>query len=278
MASYLQARANSGTWILRIEDIDPPREQVGATELIIKALERYGFEWDGPTSFQSENRAGHDAALELLIAQQHAYRCGCSRRDLSGANVGPLGSIYPGTCRQGCDATEYAFRVRTDDNPIIFVDGLQGEQKQSIESESGDFIIKRRDGLIAYQLAVAVDDSAQKITEVVRGIDLLDSTPRQIWLQRLLAYSTPRYLHIPVATFPNGQKLSKNTGAPGIPLDHVNSTLLAALSALHQHPDKSLQRASLAEIWAWARHHWRPTVLAGKTSIPVDSSGMPVAG
>jgi glutamyl-Q tRNA(Asp) synthetase len=274
IASYLQARVNGGKWLLRIEDIDPPREQPGATDLIVSALEHYGFEWDERIVYQSASHDAHHAAVQQLLRNQMAYRCGCSRRDLSAAETGPLGTIYPGTCRTGCTAEEFAIRVRTNNEPLSFPDGLQGGQSQQLESESGDFVILRRDGLIAYQLAVAVDDYEQGITEVVRGIDLLDSTPRQIWLQNLLGYPTPKYVHIPVATFPNGQKLSKNTGAVGIPLENAGVTLVAALDALGQRPVAGLENAALAEIWDWAQDTWKIDVLAGNTQIRVDASGM----
>ena len=215
VASYLQARAHNGLWLLRIEDIDPPREQPGATDLILKALEAYGFAWDGGVIFQGQSNEAHEAALSRLLEQGMAYPCGCSRKALADAPRGPLGTIYPGTCRNGCDADETAIRIRTDDEPITFVDGLQGAQTQRLETESGDFVIRRRDGLIAYQLAVVVDDELEGITEVVRGIDIMESTQRQIWLQKLLGYRTPHYVHIPVITHPDGDKLSKLTGAPG---------------------------------------------------------------
>jgi glutamyl-Q tRNA(Asp) synthetase len=192
-ASYLQARRHGGRWLVRIEDIDPPREQPGATERILEALERYGFEWDGPVTYQSRSGSAHEADLARLLEAGQAYPCGCSRADLVDAPRGPLGTIYPGTCRTGCSASETAIRVRTDDSIISFVDGLQGPQQQRLESESGDFVIWRRDGLVAYHLAVVVDDYKQGVTEIVRGIDLIDSTCRQIWLQGLLAYPTPDY-------------------------------------------------------------------------------------
>ncbi len=270
VASYLEARARGGRWLLRIEDIDPPREQPGATRLILDALEAYGFEWDGDIIFQGASRPAHDAALDALQAQGFAYPCGCSRRDLAGAPRGPLGSIYPGTCRSGCDGQETAIRLRTDDEPISFTDRLQGRLTQHLESESGDFVIRRRDGLIAYQLAVVVDDALQGITEIVRGVDLIDSTPRQIWLQRLLGYATPEYVHIPVITHPDGEKLSKLTGAPGIALDKARPTLTRALAALQQVPPEDLAAESLDDIWAWAGGNWNLEALQGITAIRDD--------
>ena len=271
VASYLQARAHNGLWLLRIEDIDPPREQAGATELIIDALETYGFEWDGDVIYQSKSAAAHHAALNALLDRGLAYPCGCSRKDLSGAERGPLGTIYPGTCRDGCSAKETAIRLRTNDEPISFVDTLQGTQTQRLESESGDFIIRRRDGLVAYQLAVVVDDALEGITEIVRGIDIMDSTQRQIWLQQLLDYRTPRYVHVPVITHPNGDKLSKLTGAPGIPRDNPRPVLVAALDALRQGPPLELSSSSISDIWLWAVENWKLEPLQGLTAVISDN-------
>ncbi len=270
VASYLQARAHHGLWLLRIEDIDPPREQAGATDLIIAALEAYGFEWDGPIIYQSRNHAEHTAALASLLSRNLAYPCGCSRKDLADAPRGALGTIYPGTCRSGCDAPETAIRLHTDDEPITFDDALQGPQMQRLESESGDFVIRRRDGLIAYQLAVVVDDALQGVTEVVRGIDIMDSTPRQIWLQQLLDYATPAYMHFPVVTHPDGDKLSKLTGAPGIPREDPRPLLLASLAALQQDPPVALQAATVNEIWQWAILNWAPNSLIGMKAISIE--------
>lgn len=246
----------------------------GATEKILAALERYGFEWDGPTSYQSDSRTAHEAALEALSGSGQAYRCACSRRMLAAAESGPLGIIYPGTCRGGTEATNYAWRVRTNNKPLGFNDRLQGKLVQQLESESGDFVILRRDGLIAYHLAVVVDDYLQGITEIVRGIDLLDSTPRQIHLQRLLGYPTPDYQHIPVAVNQDGQKLSKNTGATEISLVDVRGTLVSALQALGQRPPADLQASSLDDIWKWAVAHWRIDVLRNKTELSAPTQAL----
>ena len=269
VASYLEARSRGGSWLLRIEDIDPPREQPGATELILRALEGYGFEWNGDVSYQSASREAHDAAVQALLEDGNAYPCGCSRRDLADAPRGVLGTIYPGTCRTGCAAEEVAIRVRTTNEAVSFDDGLQGAQSQRLEAESGDFIIRRRDGLIAYQLAVVVDDYLQGITDVVRGIDLMDSTPRQLWLQGLLGYPAPRYLHLPVAINDRGQKLSKSHGAGAISLQRPEETLVIALEVLGQQPPSELAEGSIDEIWRWSQEHWRLDALQGVAEIPV---------
>lgn len=267
VASYLQARSNDGMWLLRIEDIDPPREQPGASGEIIEALERYGFEWDGEIIYQSTSHSTHLSALKLLVDQGLAYPCRCSRRDLADAPRGAMGIIYPGTCRNGCESGESAIRVRTNDSAITFDDVLQGRVTQKLESESGDFVIRRRDGLIAYHLAVVVDDEIQGVTEIVRGIDLLDSTPRQIYLQQLLGFKTPSYIHIPVITHADGDKLSKLTGAPAIPLDSMSKILCAALKLLMQNPLPELSVAPLSEVWTWALENWHMEKLIGCKAI-----------
>ena len=266
-ASFLEARSQNGRWLLRIEDIDPPREQADAADQIIDTLHRYGFEWDGDVIYQSRNDEAHRSALARLTDTGLAYRCRCSRRDLEGARRGPLGIIYPGTCRKGCSGGDAAIRVRTTDEEIAFEDALQGRIAHHLESETGDFVVCRRDGLIAYHLAVVVDDYLQGITEIVRGIDLLDSTPRQIWLQRCLGYQTPSYAHIPVVVNQLGQKLSKSTGAPGVPLDAVAETLCAALRALGLNPPAAMSASPVADVWSWALKTWQMEKLSGIQSI-----------
>ena len=267
VASFLEARRQRGRWLVRIDDIDPPREQPGASGRIIEALDSYGFEWDGPIIYQSRTGAEQRDAVDRLIDTGLAYACGCSRRDLSNAPRSPLGSIYPGTCRNGTTATETAIRVRTTAEPVGFQDGLQGAQAHRLESESGDFVIWRRDGLVAYHLAVVVDDHLQGITHIVRGIDLMASTPRQIWLQRLLGYPTPEYSHIPVVVNVDGSKLSKLTGATGLRLDNVVETLCRALASLGQSPPSGLLRGSVADVWRWAFEHWHIDTMQNQKEI-----------
>jgi glutamyl-Q tRNA(Asp) synthetase len=270
VASYGQALVNDGRWLVRIEDIDPPREQPGADKQILKVLESYGFEWDGPVTYQSSNTTRHETLVARLLEAGNAYPCSCSRRDLADLPRGELGAIYPGTCRQGCLPGDTAIRVMVDDEPVEFEDLLQGRIRQRLQSGSGDFIIKRRDGLIAYHLAVVIDDFDQGITEIVRGIDLMDSTPRQIFLQRLLGFTTPAYLHIPVAMNAEGQKLSKLTGAPAIDSHNTSATLHLALQCLHQNPPADLLRAGNKTIWDWVSGNWDPTPLRGQTSISAE--------
>lgn len=267
VASYLDARQAGARWLLRIEDIDPPREMAGAADSIVRTLDAYGFEWDGPVAWQHASDPEHRIALEALIEAGQAYRCGCSRRDLADQPSGPLGTIYPGTCRQGTTAPEFAYRVRTDASAIRFDDLFQGVREHRLEPESGDFVIRRRDNLIAYQLAVVVDDELANVTRIVRGIDLIDSTPRQIWLQRLLGYRTPVYGHIPIAVHPNGDKLSKLTGARALAIDDASRNVFRALTALGQAPPAELEGAPVATLWSWASTHWQPEALSGVTEV-----------
>ena len=268
IASYLQARTNDGRWLIRVEDIDPPREPPGADKQILDALEAFGFRWDGPVRYQSEFTARHEEVLRSLLADGKAYSCSCSRRMLGNTPRGPLGIIYPGTCRNGSYGSEFAYRLKTDNEPITFTDRLQGPVTQRLESESGDFVIKRRDGLIAYHLAVVVDDADQHISEIVRGIDLLDTTPRHIFLQRQLGFPTPAYMHIPVAVNKEGQKLSKLTGATAIDTKRASEVLALGLAALGQALPDGHRDAQLDELWDWAFTHWDIGPLAGVKSIP----------
>jgi len=257
MASYLQARSQGGEWLVRIEDLDPPREQEGATELILRTLDRFGMYWDGPVIYQSRRLDLYNAALEQLDAQRHSYPCACSRKDiLAGGFPGIEGTLYPGTCRDAprVDPTDCAIRVKTGDDLIQFEDAWQGRVAHGLASELGDFVVRRRDGWVAYQLAVVVDDAEQGITEVVRGTDLLISTVRQIHLQRLLNLPTPRYAHLPVAVNERGNKLSKQTDAPALDINDPVPALHDALRFLNQAPPPEV--GDLDSFWQWAVAHW----------------------
>ncbi len=216
LASWLDARAARGRWLVRIEDLDAARTQPGAAQEILGALARLGLEWDGEPIFQSQRSALYESVLRDL--RDHTYWCACSRREIADSALGLASDgaqIYPGTCRAGLPAsrTRRALRLKVDAGEIEYVDRLQGRQAQVLSRDVGDFVLQRADGQFAYQLAVVVDDAATGVTDVVRGADLLDSTPRQIYLQRILGYATPRYLHIPAALDARGEKLSKQTGA-----------------------------------------------------------------
>ena len=271
--SWLDARAVGGEWLLRIEDLDPPREPPGAAAQILRALEGYGLWWDGEVMFQSQRQAAYEEALAQLSTAGLAYACVCSRRDIEAANqrLGRSGQrAYPGTCRSLTAKhrrKSRIVRVLTTAEPVVIDDGLQGRFTQSLEQDVGDFVLRRREGFIAYQLAVVVDDQTQGITDIVRGSDLLDSTPRQVWLQRLLGYPTPGYMHLPVANTPDGKKLSKQTGAAAIAVRDAPEVAWRVLSALRQAPPREMRGARPLELWNWGLAHWRPQHLAGIRSI-----------
>ncbi|WAJ38589.1 tRNA glutamyl-Q(34) synthetase GluQRS [Pseudomonas sp. GOM7] len=252
LASYLDARAVGGRWLLRMEDLDPPREMPGAQDAILRTLETYGFEWDGTLVRQSERHAEYAAVIARLFAQGLAYACVCSRKQLEG-----YAGIYPGFCRNACHADEdAAIRLRVPELEYRFNDRVQGEFGQHLGREVGDFVIRRRDGLFAYQLAVVLDDAWQGVTDVVRGADLLDSTPRQLYLQELLGLPQPRYLHVPLIIQPDGHKLGKSYRSPPLAADEAGPLLLRALRALGQQPPAELQGAAPAELLAWGIAHW----------------------
>ncbi len=222
LAGWLDARAVGGRWLLRIEDLDTPRNRPGALDSILRTLEALGLQWDGDVRVQSRRTEAYHAALDALVAAGQAYPCACTRTEIaaSATRIGIEGPVYPGTCRDGLPPgrSARAWRVRVDDRPIGFDDRIRGRIVQHLESDVGDFVVRRADGIVAYQLAVVVDDADQGITDVVRGADLLDSTPRQIWLLQRLGLPVPRHAHLPLALNALRQKLSKQTFAPAIEL------------------------------------------------------------
>ena len=271
VGSYLEAKSNDGEWLVRMEDLDPPREIPGAADLILKMLEIYGFEWDGEVLYQSARSKTYEATIQQLKQAGKLYPCACSRKEISDSALrGIEGPIYPGTCRNGLNGRETrAWRVRTDAATIAFDDAVQGYQTQVLERDIGDFVLRRADGLYAYQLAVVVDDAHQGITHVVRGADLLDSTPRQIHLQRLLGLPMPLYAHLPAATDAKGEKLSKQTLAAPLSPAAANSTLWQALTFLGQLPPTELESANLSELWLWAQQNWHLASVPKTKSIMV---------
>ena len=272
MASYADARHHRGTWLVRIEDVDLPRTRPRAADAILAALERYGFEWDEDVWRQSTRTAAYEAALAKLVADGAVYRCVCTRRELATHPQGPIGErVYAGTCRNGIgdrDASRAALRVRVPGDCVAFVDRVFGERRQRLDVDVGDFVVRRSDALFAYQLAVVVDDAAQRVTDVVRGADLLASTPRQILLQRMLGVATPRYLHVPVAVDASGHKLSKQTQAAALPPTPLPA-LLAAWRFLGQvAPPEPL--GSVREFWSWAAASWRVARIASVATMGIE--------
>ena len=272
--SYLDARANGGEWLVRIEDIDAPRTVPGAADGILKTLEEFGFEWDGEVVFQSRRIDLYHAALVRLQLAGHAYPCSCSRSEIAAATSRRSidgGLIYPGTCRPGLKegAAARAWRLRVPDRGLIFHDRIQGECGQNLERDVGDFVLLRADGQYAYQLAVVVDDAAQGVNAVVRGVDLLDSTARQMWLQQCLELPEPSYAHLPVAVNRAGEKLSKQTRAAAVLPEHGTVVLARVLRFLGYQVPEELGRVSIAEFWRWAVEEWSiSTVPAVRAIFP----------
>ena len=270
--SYLNAKAAGGEWRVRMEDIDPPREVKGAADDILRTLETYGFEWDGEILYQSRRRDAYEAALDSLRRGNTLYPCSCTRKEISDSSVdGIEGPVYPGTCRAGLaqDRVARAWRVRTQNAAIEFTDRVQGPQNSRLESDIGDFVVQRADGLYAYQLACVVDDAEHGMTEVVRGADLLTSTARQIYLQRLLGLPTPVYVHLPAAVNKQGEKLSKQTFAEPLPRTRPVEVLWRVLVFLGQAPPRAWQEARLDEFWQIAREHWRVDAIPKSAAITV---------
>ncbi len=268
IASFLHARANNAQWLVRIEDLDPPREVAGAADQMLRCLEAFGLEWDGEVMYQSRREAAYQEALNQLLHENKAFPCACSKRDLATAKRGEEGVIYPGTCRNGLPAGKQAnsYRARVEQTIINFADLVQGNISQNLASDIGDFIIRRGDGYFAYQLAVVVDDAAQGITQVVRGSDLLGSTPRQIHLQQLLGIPTPAYLHIPIVQDSLGRKLSKSEGAAAIDPANPLGCWGQALEILGQQPPPEVD--SLTELRDWAVAHWKPANIPHVRELP----------
>lgn len=270
LASRLDALAHHGRWLLRIEDLDPPREVPGAAAAIIDAMQRLGFAHDGGIEFQSRRGALYQQAFDRLLQAGWVYPCACTRREIAdsivSAGIAPARHaelVYPGTCRHGMPPGRQprAWRVRVDDAVIEWRDRRDGPRREALAQTVGDFVLRRADGLWAYQLAVVIDDAAQGVTDVVRGADLRDSTARQIHLQQLLGLPTPRYLHLPVVTDAHGEKLSKQTGATAIdvtrPLDELNRAL--AFLQLGTVASDSLDGfwSEATRRWAQASSGWK---------------------
>ncbi len=260
LASWLDARAAGGRWLLRMEDLDRPRCEPGAADTILRQLEACGLFWDGAVLVQSQRDDAYAAALDALQSRGAVYPCACTRSQLAQASRNHEGEIiYPGTCRRGlhAGATARAWRLRVPDASLRFHDRIHGELQQNLAQDVGDFIVRRADGLFAYQLAVVVDDAFQGVSHVVRGADLLWNTPRQIHLQSLLGLPMPAYAHVPLVTNAAGQKLSKQTLAPALPIAGPGADLTQALAVLGHAPPRELAGAGPAELLAWARTHWR---------------------
>ena len=270
VASYLDARAHGGRWLLRIEDLDRPREIAGSADGILHTLEQFGFEWDGAVTRQYDRAERYEEALGALHAQGRTFACCCSRAQLRAQFEDEL--RYPGTCRarQIAPDTPAAIRVRVDAGYVLFTDRIQGTYRQDVADAVGDFILKRRDEIYAYVLAVTVDDAAQGVTHIVRGADLLDNTPRQIYLQRLLGLPEPSYAHVPVLTEAGGGKLAKSRRSVRLTADSPLPQLCAVFSLLGLAPPPSLASAAISAAWRWAIGQWDLNKVPKRLDLPVN--------
>jgi glutamyl-Q tRNA(Asp) synthetase len=275
VASYLDARSKHGKWLVRIEDLDKPREVAGASNSILRTLEAFGFEWDNHVMYQSQRNEDYTNALTILKNHQLIYSCTCTRKEIADSSVqtGTEGVIYPQTCLKHPIKENHAiaWRVKTEDKTLSFEDAIQGNLSQNLKFDIGDFILKRADGLYAYQLAVVVDDAAQGVTHVVRGADLLPSTIRQIYLQTLLKVNTPSYMHIPVVVNAQGQKLSKQSLALALNAKDATQQLWEAFRFLNQNPPEGLKHSDLKTSWEWAISQWDFKQIPKLISIPVEN-------
>jgi glutamyl-Q tRNA(Asp) synthetase len=275
VGSFLDARSRGGTWLVRIDDLDPPRTVPGAAGAILRCLDAFGMHWDGEVVYQSTRSDAYHAALHQLRQSGRTYPCACSRKEISDAGLaGVEGAVYPGTCRNGLAAGREAraLRVRTGGAVVEFHDGLQGHVRQALQEDIGDFIVYRADHVFAYHLACAVDDAEQGITNVVRGADLISSTPRQIYLQKLLRLPTPAYLHLPVAVNGAGEKLSKQTRAHAVDQSDPAATLDRVLRFLGFPPPADIRGAGLHELRDWAIQNWRRESLPRVRTIAATGS------
>ena len=263
LGSHLNARRRGGRWLVRIEDLDTPRNAAGAADAILHGLERFAMPWDGEVVRQSERTGAYAEALDALARRGWTFPCGCSRRDLAAG-------VYPGTCREGLSPGRAArsVRLRVPAAGVGLRDAIQGLTSQRLDRDVGDFVVLRADGIVAYHLAVVVDDAAQRVSEVVRGCDLLESTPRQILVQRALGLPTPEYAHLPVAVNADGDKLGKQSFARPIAAGPPGAALVDALEFLGQHPPRSLARAPAAEVIAWGIAHWDLSRVPRRPSAP----------
>ena len=264
LAGFLQTRSQKGLWRLRIDDLDTPRNVKYAAEAILKTLEAFGLNWDDDVYYQSQHIDIYQHNLNELEKNHLIYPCACSRKNLT-ASVRNEASpdIYPGICRNRHVHTDVpqALRIKTDHRLISFQDELQGFISCDLAAQQGDFIVRRKDRIIAYQFAVVIDDGLQQVNHIVRGCDLLDETPKQIYVQQLLGLATPSYMHVPIIVDPQGYKLSKQAQATAVDLTMPNRVIFQLLNLLRQNPPIELQHAPTTELLSWAIMHWNPAGL-----------------
>lgn len=275
LASYCEVKSRQGSWLLRIEDVDTGRVVAGAGEQILRDLEAFGFEWDATVMYQRAQFEQYQHYLDKLLDQGDCYACECSRRSLRqlGVASGPLGRIYPGLCRaKQLPVVDHSLRLNTENaQSVCFIDRVYGEIALNLPVSVGDFVLKRRDDIFAYHLAVVVDDELQGINQVVRGADLLENTCLHIYLQQRLSFSTPEYMHIPLVNNAEGVKLSKQTGASALDHQHASRLLVAALNHLRQAPQPDLEQDQPSEILQWAVVNWNPASIPARQPAAAEN-------
>ena len=276
VASFLQAKSQQGSWLLRVEDLDPPRESPGSMEHILRTLEQHHLYWDESVVYQSRRADLYKHYVARLSNQGHIYACDCSRKTIAEQQQQLGIAVYPGTCRQrSLDISrQHALRIKAPDQNIGFDDAIQGYFSQNLAQQVGDFVVRRADGWFAYQLAVVVDDAEQGITQVVRGSDLLDNTPRQLFIQSLLNFLPPSYAHVPVATNIDGEKLSKQTHATPVNSARSVQNLIKALTFLGQTPPARQDFSHTDDVIGWAIQHWDIHLVPKRTKIPTMMSNI----
>lgn len=270
LASFLDARSHQGQWLLRIDDLDTPRNVKGAADNILKTLETFGLTWDSSVAYQSQCLDVYSDTLATLTKSQLIYPCVCSRKTLATPRTeAARPDVYPGTCRDRKTPPDspYSLRIKTDQRVISFQDALQGLISHRLAEQDGDFVIKRKDQVFAYQFAVVIDDHLQQINHVVRGVDLLEATPKQIYLQQILNLVTPEYLHVPIIIDQQGYKLSKQTLATAVDIRTPQAVIFELLVLLKQNPPQALANATVDELLDWAIEHWNPAPLKNSRAI-----------
>jgi len=273
LAGFLQARSQQGLWLLRIDDLDIPRNVKGSADSIQRTLEAFGLHWDGSIAFQSQHIEVYEYFINDLQVRELIYPCTCSRKELINNARGELHpDIYPGICRhrEVKPDSDYALRIKTDFQNIDFQDQMQGFFSYDLARQYVDFVVKRKDNIIAYHFAVVIDDHLQQVNQIVRGHDLLAETPKQIYLQQLLGFYTPAYMHVPVIVDRQGYKLSKQTQAVAVALTSPGQVIFELLGLLKQRPPVELKQAPIAELLDWAIAHWKPTLLKNIQVVSCD--------
>ncbi len=273
LAGFLQARSQQGLWLLRIDDLDIPRNVKGSADSIQRTLEVFGLHWDGSIAYQSQHIEFYKYFINELQVRELIYPCTCSRKELiNSARSEQHSDIYPGICRDGKikPDSDYALRIKTDSRNIDFQDQMQGFFSYDLARQYGDFVVKRKDNIIAYQFAVVIDDHLQQVNQIVRGHDLLAETPKQIYLQQLLGLYTPAYIHVPVIVDRQGYKLSKQTQAVAVALTSPGQVVFELLGLLKQSPPVELKQAPITELLDWAIAHWKSALLKNIQVVSCD--------